>query len=160
MVAAEFSSPTPPPATNSFAQHYWKHAKQRHSANKRAKHTSSVRLTEHHLNNGVLYGYIPSDAYSTACTSNAVMIGDPFIQTSQPSIKIFSVDNDCRTPGSTVAKLHQPVREPAWAVEIVPALSGQYLLSGGKFSEAGYISICDGEEVNLLRWAHFPNHCV
>jgi len=34
-------------------------------------------------------------------------------------------------------------------VDIVPALKGNSLLSGGKFAEAGYISICDGKEVNI-----------
>ena len=32
---------------------------------------------------------------------------------------------------------------------MVPALANQYLLSGGKFAEAGYVSVCDGEEVNI-----------
>ena len=32
---------------------------------------------------------------------------------------------------------------------MVPALAGQSLLSGEFFSEAGYISVCDGDEVNL-----------
>ena len=32
---------------------------------------------------------------------------------------------------------------------MVPALAGQSLLSGAKVSEDGYISVCDGDEVNL-----------
>ena len=32
---------------------------------------------------------------------------------------------------------------------MVQALVGQSLLSGAKFSEAGYISVCDGYKVNL-----------
>ena len=32
---------------------------------------------------------------------------------------------------------------------MVPALANQSLLSRGKFSEAGYVSVCDGEEVNI-----------
>ena len=32
---------------------------------------------------------------------------------------------------------------------MVPALSGQSLLSGAKVSEARYISVCDSEKVNL-----------
>ena len=32
---------------------------------------------------------------------------------------------------------------------MVPALSNQYLLSGGKISEAGYVSVCGGLEVNI-----------
>ena len=48
-----------------------------------------------------------------------------------------------------MAKLYHPVREPARTVYMVPALAGQSLLSGAKFAEAGYISVCDGDEVNL-----------
>ena len=32
---------------------------------------------------------------------------------------------------------------------MIPVLANQSLLSGGKFSEAGYISVYDGEEVNI-----------
>ena len=32
---------------------------------------------------------------------------------------------------------------------MVPALANQSLLSGGKFAEAGYVSVCDGDEVNI-----------
>ena len=77
------------------------------------------------------------------------MVGDPFIQTTQQSTKVFSVA-DCRqTPGSNIAKLHHPLHKPAQTVDMVPALAGQSLLSGTKFSEAGYISVCDGDEVKL-----------
>ena len=77
------------------------------------------------------------------------MIGNPFIQTTQKSTKVFSVADGRRTPGSNIAKLYHPVRKPAQTVDMVPALAGQSLLSGAKFDEAGYISVCDGEEVNL-----------
>ena len=32
---------------------------------------------------------------------------------------------------------------------MVPALKAQSLLSGGKFSKAGYISVCDKNKVNI-----------
>ena len=32
---------------------------------------------------------------------------------------------------------------------MVPSRKAQYFLSGGKFAEAGYISVCDHDEVNL-----------
>ena len=84
-----------------------------------------------------------------ACTSNAGMIGDPFIQITQQSTKVFSVADGLQTPGSNIAKLHHPVHKPAQTVDMVPALAGQSLLSGEKFAEAGYISVYDGNEVNL-----------
>ena len=77
------------------------------------------------------------------------MIGDPFIQTTQQSTKVFFVADGHQTPGSNIAKLHHPVREPARTVDMVPALAGQSLLSVAKFADAGYISVCDGDEVNL-----------
>ena len=55
-----------------------------------------------YLKEGVLNGSIPSAAYDTACTSNAVMIGDPFIQTGQLSTKVFTVGDGHLTPGSTM----------------------------------------------------------
>ena len=62
---------------------------------------------------------------------------------------MFALADGHATPATTVAKLHHAVREPAQTVDIVPALKGNSLLSGGKFADAGYISICDGKEVNI-----------
>ena len=97
----------------------------------------------------MLNGYIPSDAYDTACTSNAGMVGDTFIQTGQPSTKVFTVADGRKTPGSTEAKLHHPVREPARTLDMVPSLADQSLLRGKKFSQAGYFTICDNQKVNI-----------
>ena len=63
--------------------------------------------------------------------------------------RFFSVADGHHTPASNVAKLHRPVREPACTVDIVPALADQSLLSGEKIAKDGYISICDGNEVNI-----------
>ena len=41
------------------------------------------------------------------------------------------------------------MREAAHTVHIVPALAHQYLLSGGQFAYARYISIYDCNEVNI-----------
>ena len=46
-------------------------------------------------------------------------------------------------------KQHRPVREPDFTVDMVPELADQSLLRGTKFSDAGYISICDNKEVNI-----------
>ena len=106
-------------------------------------------LVEEDLKEGVLNRSIPSATYGTVCTSNAGMIGYPFIQTGQPSTKVFTVAEVHLTPGSTMAKLHHPVQEPARTVDIVPALAEKSLLSRNKFAEAGYVSICDDAEVNI-----------
>ena len=48
-----------------------------------------------------------------------------------------------------MAKLAHAVREPARSVDAVPSLKGNSLLSGGKFAKAGYISVCNGDKVNI-----------
>ena len=136
-------SPTHTP-TKSFAQRYWKHAKR-----KRATTKTYTQYTKQQLKGGVINGSIPSAAYDTACTSNAGMIGNPFIHTTQQSTKLFSVADGRQTHVSNIAKLHHPVSEPVQTEDMVPALAGQSLLSGAKFAEVGYISVCDGDEVNL-----------
>ena len=62
---------------------------------------------------------------------------------------MFSVADGRQTPRSNIAKLHHHVRKTARTVDMVPSLAGQSLLSGAKFTEAGYISVCDRNEVNL-----------
>ena len=46
-------------------------------------------------------------------------------------------------PPPTWPSNHQAKREPTRTVNMVPSLKAQSLLSGGKFAEAGYISVCD-----------------
>ena len=68
---------------------------------------SKVRIiTEQDLKEGVLNGPIPSAAYDIACTSNAGMVGYPFIHTGQSSTKVFTITDVHITPGSMMAKLH------------------------------------------------------
>ena len=110
---------------------------------------ASLLLTEQQLKKGVLDGSIPSAAWDTACTSNAGRLGDPFIATNEKSTKVFALADGRPAPGATIAKLHHVVWEPARTVDIVPALKGNSLISGGKFAQAGYISICDGNELNI-----------
>ena len=67
-------------------------------------------LTDQDLKKGDLNGSITSSAYDTVCISNVSMVGDTFIQTGQPSTRIFTVADGHLTPGSTMEKLHHPVR--------------------------------------------------
>ena len=64
------------------------------------------------MKEGVLNGSIPSAAYDTACTSNAGIIGDPFIQTGQPSTKVFTLVDGHLTSGSTMEKSTIQCRNP------------------------------------------------
>ena len=117
-------------------------------------------FTEKKLRKGMMNGSIPSAAYGTACTSNAGMVGDPFIQTGRLSTKVFTVADGHKTPGSTEAKLHHPVREPEQTVDMVPALANQSLLSGNNFSQEGYVTICDNQEVNIYDGRTAKYNCV
>ena len=106
-------------------------------------------FTDNKLREGVMNGSIPSAAYDTACTSNAGMVGDLFIQTGRPSTKVFTVADGHKPPGSIDAKLYHRVMEPAQTVDMFPALANQSLLGGNKFAQAGYVTICNNQEVNI-----------
>ena len=84
-----------------------------------------------------------------ACTSHARIIGDPFIQTNKRSAKTFALTDGHPNPATNISNLHHDVREPSRTVNIVPDIKAQSLLSGGKFSKAGYISVCNKDEVNI-----------
>ena len=108
-----------------------------------------LQLHEHRIKQGVLNGSIPSAAWDTVCTSNAGKLGGPFIPTALQSNKVFPLADGYPTPVTTVALLKHKLREEACTVHIVLALAHQSLLSGGQFTDSGYISICDGDEVNI-----------
>ena len=76
-------------------------------------------------------------------------MGDPFIQNNCNSTNIFALADGHPTPETTISMLDHNFREPARTNNMVPALANQSLISGGKFSEAGYVSVCNGEEVNI-----------
>ena len=60
----------------------------------------------------------------------------------------FSVADSYLTPASNIAKLDHPVRETSHTVDMVTSLANQSLLSGNDYYEAGYIYICEREDVN------------
>ncbi len=74
---------------------------------------------------------------------------DPFIVSTQKSSKVFALADSQPALGASIAKLHHDVRESARTVDIVSDLRGNLLLSGGKFAQAGYISVCDVKELNI-----------
>ena len=106
-------------------------------------------MTKQQVKQGVLEGYIHSADWYTVCTSHKLIIGDIFIQTDKKSTKIFALADGQPTLATNIAKLEHRVHEPARTVNMVPALANQYVLSGSKFAEAGYVSACDGDEVNI-----------
>ena len=72
----------------------------------------------------------------------------------------FSLSDGHPTPETNIAKLEHRVHEPVCTVNVVSALVNQSLLSRGKFVEAGYVSVCDGDEVKNLKWADCDNNRV
>ena len=65
------------------------------------------------------------------------------------STNIFSLAYGHPTPETNIAMLEHKVGEPARTFNMVPDLDNQYLISGGKFSEAGYVLVCDVGEVSI-----------
>ena len=77
------------------------------------------------------------------------MAGGLFIQTKLMSTNIFALADGHPTPETTIFIMDNKVRDPARTANIVPVLANRSLLSGGKYAEVGYVSVCDGEEVNI-----------
>ena len=116
---------------------------------KTPKHELSKPLIEEHLKEGVLNCTIPHSSWDTIFTSNAGIIGDPFVQTDDPSKKIFALSDGNPAAGSNVAKLYHNVCDPAHTVDMVPALAYNSILRRRKFADSGYVSICYGNKVNF-----------
>ena len=77
------------------------------------------------------------------------MVGEPFIQTYQRYNNILALEDRHPNPATNIYKLEHRVQEPACTVNMLLELANQSLLIGGKCSYAGYVSACDGEEVNI-----------
>lgn len=87
--------------------------------------------------------------WPTGATSHAGRIGDPFIDMGQQSTKVFTMPTGKLAPATMKTMLHHDVRDPARAVNMVPALAQNCLLSMGKFADTDYIAIFDKEEVKI-----------
>ena len=95
-------------------------------------------------------GSITSGAWDTACNLNARKLGSKFIPTALKLTKVFALAKSHPNPATNIALLNQKhLRQAARTIHIVPALAHQYLPSGGQFDDSGYVSICDGAEVNI-----------
>ena len=99
----------------------------------------------------MLDGTIPSAISDTGATSSAGLTRDAahFAATGRRSTKIFHVANGASAPATEERLLQHPLRAIARTIDMVPSLRGASLLSTGKLAEAGYVSIYDGEQVNV-----------
>ena len=106
-------------------------------------------LKEQQVKIGVLEGPVPSAAWDAEFTYHEGMIGDPFIQTKKRSTNIFALADGHPTHETNTSMLEHRLIYPAHTINMVLTLANQSLLSGGKKSEAGYVFVCDGDEVNI-----------
>ena len=58
--------------------------------------------TKQQIKHGVLDGSIPSAVWDTTCTSHAVLVGDPSIQTNRKSTNIFALADGHPIPATTI----------------------------------------------------------
>ena len=91
-----------------------------------------------------------SGCYDSGATANAMKPGDEYIPTKIPSDKVFECPQGEHIYGSTKARLHHPVREPARSADVVPGLVRNSLLSASKFADAKYVSVLTPEEVLIF----------
>ena len=103
------------------------------------------------LKRGVLYGTMPSAVSDTGATSSASLSSNSasFCAMGQRSTNIFRPPNGSDAPDSEVRLLQQPLHDPARTINMVPSLCGASLLSTSKLAEAGYVTVYDGDEVNV-----------
>ena len=91
----------------------------------------------------------PYAIINTVTTSSTGLHGDLLILTTKDPTKVFILPNGATAPAPKLAKLHHQLRKPAHTVDMVPYLVQNTLLSASKFANAEYISIYDGDKVNV-----------
>ena len=119
----------------------WENSHQKHK--RREKGLSKAKIIQ-----GMVDGTIPSAISDTGASSAAGKPTDPFVSTNEISTKVFGLPTGGTALSATVAKLHFNIRDPVNRVDIVPTLETN-LLSGSKFSDAGYIAVYNVNEVNF-----------
>ena len=76
-------------------------------------------------------------------------LGDPCTPTGRKSTKKYKMTTGHIMSGREEALMDHKVQEPAWTCDIMPGVTEDSLISTSKFSNAGYITIFDGVEVNI-----------
>jgi hypothetical protein len=82
-------------------------------------------------------------------TSSVGTPTDPFAKTDQRSNKVFHLPNGATEEAREIGDLATNVRAPARDVHITPGIPELSLMSTAKFSNAGYTTIFDGDQVNI-----------
>jgi hypothetical protein len=105
-------------------------------------------MTKRQVKHGIANGTIPSAISDTWATSTAGTLYDPFSTTTVPSTKVFLLPTGGTAHATHLSQLLLDVRAPANQVDIIPNLT-QMLVSGSKFTNAGYTADYDKDEVNF-----------
>ena len=108
-----------------------------------------VAAENERVRQGVKDGSIPSAVVDSGTTLNVMKPGDPCIKTGRNSAKQYKMATGQTTPGGKEGLLEHELRDPARLCDIVPGITEDSLISTSKMADAGYISIFDGEEVNI-----------
>ena len=108
-------------------------------------------LTSRLLKRDVLNDTIPSAVSDAGATSIAGLssYSASFCESGQRSTNIFHLSNGSNAWASEVRLLQQPLRDPAHTIYMVPSLHGASLISTSKLADAGYVTVYDGDEVNV-----------
>jgi hypothetical protein len=101
------------------------------------------------LRRGVLDGSIPSAVVDSGATSSVGTPTDPFAKTGQQSNKVFCLPNGATEEAREIGELATNVRALARDVHITPGITATSLISTSKFSDAGYTTIFEGDQVNI-----------
>ena len=112
---------------------------------KKEKH----HLAKAEIKIGFLNGTTQSSISDTGDISHAGLQGEPLITTNDNSSKFFYLPNGTISHATKVEKIEHNVQEPERTIDMVPELVHHTLLSASNFSDADYISIYDGDDVNI-----------
>ena len=77
------------------------------------------------------------------------MVGDPIHPKKAEVQQYFELEDGNPTPATNISKLEHRVRDRARAVNMVVSLAHQSRLNRGKFAKAGYVSVCNGDQVKI-----------
>ena len=94
-------------------------------------------------------GTIPSAVVDSGATSNVGQYDDGLKMTGCLSTKVFKVATGEEVKATKTATMEHDLREPARTVDMVPDVTLDLLASTSKFSDAGYFTNLDEEEVNV-----------
>ena len=108
------------------------------------------RTPQHKVDKEINRGAIQSGILNMGATSSCRKEDGLFIATGNKSNKVFQMPTGYITIATEVKLLQHNVREPAWQIDIVPAITTDALISMAKFADADYMAVFDKEKVEIF----------